>query len=63
VKPSAHSHYTFQPFSCGIPEFDRYLPEQASQDARRKVARAVCDDRFLSYRWKISMKTIEKAFA
>jgi GNAT superfamily N-acetyltransferase len=46
VKPSASSLYTFQPlsdhdrttFSCGIPEFDRYLREQASQDARRKVA-------------------------
>jgi GNAT superfamily N-acetyltransferase len=44
--PSAPPLYTFQPlgdqdrttFSCGIPEFNRYLLEQASQDARRKVA-------------------------
>lgn len=25
-------------FSCGVPELDRYLHSQASQDARRKVA-------------------------
>jgi GNAT superfamily N-acetyltransferase len=44
--PRASALYTFQPLSdqdrttfwCGVPEFDRYLLEQASQDARRKVA-------------------------
>ncbi len=38
--------YAFEPlgdhdrtaFSCGVPELDRYLVSQASQDARRKVA-------------------------
>jgi GNAT superfamily N-acetyltransferase len=38
--------YTFEPlgdhdraaFSCGIPELDDYLRQQASQDAKRKVA-------------------------
>ena len=38
--------YTFEPlgdhdrtaFSCGIPELDNYLRQQASQDAKRKVA-------------------------
>ena len=30
-------------FSCGLPELDRYLTRQASQDLRRRVARAfVC---------------------
>ena len=46
MNPSASSLYTIQPlgdqdrttFSCGVPEFDRYLLERASQDARRKVA-------------------------
>jgi GNAT superfamily N-acetyltransferase len=43
---SSHPSYSFEPladhdrvsFSCGIPELDDYLRQQASQDAKRKVA-------------------------
>ena len=38
VEPLA-SHHDRASFSCGEPSLDRYLRRQASQDARRRVAR------------------------
>ena len=37
VEPLSASHDR-SAFACGVPELDRYLHEQAGQDARRKVA-------------------------
>ena len=37
VEPLSASHDR-SAFHCGVPELDRYLHEQAGQDARRKVA-------------------------
>jgi predicted GNAT family N-acyltransferase len=37
VEPLSASHGR-SAFHCGVSELDRYLPEQAGQDARRKVA-------------------------
>lgn len=32
------AHHDRSAFSCGVPDLDRYLREQAGQDARRRVA-------------------------
>ena len=37
IEPLAKQHDRAA-FSCGVPELDRYLTEQASQDVRRRMA-------------------------
>lgn len=45
-------HHDRTAFSCGIPELDRYLKEQASQDVKRRTASvfvAVFDNRVIGF--------------